>query len=210
MRQLGFSYRSAWPIKHKIMEAMHLREDRRELTGRVAMDDAYLGGELSGGKAGRGSQNKVPFVAALQTTHGGHPALACPRQQPHTEQEVAIFAASHIAPSATVVSDGLWRSCATTTVGAEHERHFTGGDKGSVRLLRFNAVNTLLGNLKNAISGTYHAVGFAQYAHRYLAKFWYRFNSRFNIKTILPRLHTALLTAPPSSESLLQAAGISL
>jgi hypothetical protein len=108
MRQLGVSYRSAWLMKHKIMEAMRLREDRRELTGRVEIDDAYLGGELSGGKAGRGSENKVPFVAAVQTTPSGQPVLACLRQQPHTEEEVAIFAASHIAPSATVVSDGLW------------------------------------------------------------------------------------------------------
>ena len=37
MRQLGVSYRSAWLMKHKIMEAMRLREDRRELSGRVEM-----------------------------------------------------------------------------------------------------------------------------------------------------------------------------
>ena len=43
MRQLGVSYRTAWLIKHKIMEAMRLREDRRELSGRVEIDDAYLG-----------------------------------------------------------------------------------------------------------------------------------------------------------------------
>jgi len=40
MRQLGVSYRSAWLVKHKIMEAMRLREDRRELDGRVEIDDA--------------------------------------------------------------------------------------------------------------------------------------------------------------------------
>ena len=38
MRQLGVCYRSAWLIKHKIMEAMRLRESGRELTGRVEMD----------------------------------------------------------------------------------------------------------------------------------------------------------------------------
>ena len=40
MRQLGVSYRSAWQMKHKIIEAMRLREDRRELSGRVEIDDA--------------------------------------------------------------------------------------------------------------------------------------------------------------------------
>jgi len=79
-------------MKHKILEAMRVREDRRELDGRVEIDDAYLGGELVGGARGRGSDNKVPIVVAVQTTAAGHPVLACLRQQPHTEQEVAVFA----------------------------------------------------------------------------------------------------------------------
>ena len=68
-------------MKHKIMEAMRRREERRELDGRVEIDDAYLGGERIGGKPGRGSENKVPIVAAVQTTPegaagGGVPAPA--------------------------------------------------------------------------------------------------------------------------------------
>jgi len=39
------------------------REDCYRLSGTVQMDDACLGGERSGGKAGRGSENKVPFVS---------------------------------------------------------------------------------------------------------------------------------------------------
>ena len=92
-----------------------------------------------------------------------------------------MFAAAHIATSATVVSDGLWCFRATTIIGAEHERIVTGGGKASVKLPQFKAVNTLLGNLKTAISGTYHAFDFAKYAHRYLAEFQYRFNRRFNM-----------------------------
>ena len=60
MRQLGVSYRTAWLMKHKIMQAMLVRERGRELDGRVEMDDAFLGGQRSGGKTGRGSENKVP------------------------------------------------------------------------------------------------------------------------------------------------------
>jgi ribosomal protein L37AE/L43A len=209
MRQLGVSYRSAWLVKHKIMEAMRLREGRRELDGRVEMDDAYLGGERLGGKAGRGSENKVPIVAAVQTTPQGRPVVACLRQQPHTEEEVAVFAATHLATSATVVSDGLWCFRATTFVGAGHERIVTGGGKASVKLPQFRAVNTLLGDLKTAINGTYHAFAFAKYAHRYLPEFQYRFNRRFNMKTLLPRLLAALVGAPPSSERQLRAAEVS-
>ena len=136
MRQLGVCYRSAWLLKHKIMEAMRLREAPRELSGRVEIDDAYLGGERSGGKTGRGSENKVPFVAAVQTTASGHPLFACLRQQPHTTEQVAVFAAQHIAPSASVVTDGLWCFRATTIVGAAHERVVTGGGKEGSSLIR--------------------------------------------------------------------------
>ncbi|MGZ5397792.1 MAG: transposase, partial [Mycobacterium sp.] len=69
--------------------------------------------------------------------------------------------------------------------------------------------NTLLGNLKTAISGTYHAFGFAKYAHRYLAEFQYRFNRRFNMCTILRRLLKALVAAPAAPERSLRLAEVS-
>jgi hypothetical protein len=50
---------------------------------------------------------------------------------------MAAFAASHIAPSATVVSDGLWCFGAATLIGAEHERIVTGDGKASVALPQF-------------------------------------------------------------------------
>lgn len=75
MRQLGVSYPTAWLMKHKIMEAMRLQEAPRQLHGRVEMDDAYLGGERSGGKTGRGSENKVPFVRPCK------PSVTVPRTE---------------------------------------------------------------------------------------------------------------------------------
>ena len=207
-RQLGLSYRSAWLMKHKILEAMRLAELDRELDGRIEIDDAYFGGEFSGGKTGRGTDNKVPFVAAVQTSGEGRPLYACLSPQPPTSEAMAAFAARHIAASATVVSDGLWCFRAATVVGAEHERIVTGGGKASMKLAQFKAVNTLLGNLKTAIRGTYHAFDFAKYAHRYLAEFQFRFNRRFNMKTILPRLLQSLLAAPPSPEHWLRTAEV--
>ena len=52
----------------------------------------------------------------------------------------------------------------------------------------FLAVNTILGNLKTALAGTYHAFGFVKYAHRYLAQVQYLFNRRFDLRAILIRL----------------------
>ena len=208
MRHLGVCYKSAWLIKHKLMEVMRVREDTRQLDGRVEMDDAYLGGELVGGKPGRGSQNKVPFIAAVQTTPDGHPQVACFAQQPFTTEGVGAFAAKSLAPSATVVSDGLWCFRGVTLVGADHEPTVTGGSAASVKLPQFKAINTLLGNLKTALSGTYHAFDFVKYAHRYLAEAQYRFNRRFNLASILPRLLRAASVTTPRNAQFIRAAEV--
>ncbi len=42
MRHLGVCYKTAWLVKHKLMEVMRRREDDRQLDGRVEIDDAYL------------------------------------------------------------------------------------------------------------------------------------------------------------------------
>ena len=72
------------------------------LLRRVELDDAYLGGERSGGKRGRGSQNKVPFIAAVQTTDDGKPVVACFAQVPLTRQAVEQFIAKSLVRPLTV------------------------------------------------------------------------------------------------------------
>ena len=195
-RHLGVCYKTAWLLKHKLMEVMRLREDSRQLTGRVEIDDAYLGGERSGGKRGRGSQNKVSFIAAVQTTESGQAVLVCFAKLPFTKQAVADFAAKSLMRPLTVVSDGLACFTATQDAGV-HEQIVTGGGKASAKLPQFKAVNTVLSNLKTALGGTYHAFDFAKYAHRYLAESQYRFNRRFDLSGILVRLmHSTALTSP--------------
>lgn len=184
-RHLGVRYKAAWLIKHKLLQVMVLREDTRRLTGRVAVDDAYLGGHLPGGKSGRGSENKVSFVAAVQTTAAGHPLLACLKKLDFTKEAIGQWAGKSLCASAQVVSDGLSCFQAVTVVGASHNATVTGGGAASVKLPQFRAVNTLLGKLQTALSGTYHSFNFAKYGHRYLGEVQYRFNRRFDLSTIL-------------------------
>jgi hypothetical protein len=195
-RHLGVCYKTAWLMKHKLMEVMRLREDARQLDGRVEIDDAYLGGERPEGKRGRGSENKVAFIAAVQTTDQGQAQYVCFSPQPFTTEAVAIFAAKSLATSAQVISDGLRCFGAVKIIGAEHERIVTGGGPRSVKLPQFKAINTVLGNLKTALSGTYHAFDFVKYAHRYLAEA----QCRFILAITLARLvHAASLTLPRST-----------
>ena len=205
-RHLGVCYKTAWLLKHKLMEVMRQREDSRQLDGRVEIDDAYLGGERSGGKSGRGSENKIPFIAAVQTTPDGQPLYACFAKQPFTTEAVAVWAVKSLATSAHVVSDGLWCFRGVKIIGAEHERTVTGSGKASAKLPQFKAINTLLGNLKTALSGTYHAFDFAKYAHRYLAEAQYGFNRRFNLASILARLLRAASVTLPQPAPLIRLA----
>ena len=208
MRHLGVSYRTAWLIKHKLMETMLQREAGRRLCGRVEIDDAYLGGERSGGKSGRGSENKVAFVAAVQTTDDGRAVRACLSPRPFTKEAVADFMGQSLALPLTLVSDGLACFTVAPAFGAAHERIITGGGSASARLPQFRAVNTLLSNLKTALAGTYHAVKFAKYAHRYLAEFQYRFNRRFDLRHILGRLATAAAQTPPQPRRVIRLAEV--
>jgi hypothetical protein len=202
-RHLGVRYTTAWLLKHKLMQVMVDREATRTLEGRVEIDDAYLGGQLIGGKSGRGSENKVSFLAAVQTTPDGRPLYACMCKMPFTKEAVAAWAQQSLSASAEVVSDGLACFQAVTCTGATHRRTVTGGGSSSAKLAQFRAINTLLGNLKTAFSGTYHAFDFQKYAHRYLAEVQYRFNRRFDLREILNRLlRAAVLTRPNPERSL--------
>ena len=205
-RHLGVRYKTAWLLKHKPMQVMTVREESRQLDGRIEIDDAYLGGELPGGKSGRGSENKVPFIAAVQTTETGHPLFVCLTKLEFTKDAIAQWAKQSLCASANVISDGLWCFRAVTQSGAAHERTVTGGGPACVKLEQFRAVNTLLGNLKTTFSGTYHAFDFAKYAHRYLAEFQYRFNRRFDLSVILVRLLRASSVTSPHPERLIRAA----
>ena len=68
------TYKTAWLVKHKLLQTMLLREEPRHLDERVEIDDAYLGGERTGHiYGGRGLCGKTAFVAAVQTSADGQP-----------------------------------------------------------------------------------------------------------------------------------------
>jgi len=202
-RQLGVSYPTAWMIKHKISQAMHLVEQDRQLTGRIEMDDAYLGGELSGGKPGRGSENKTPFVVAVESLRG-KPHRVCLAAVPHRLKSVAEFCGAHVVRPATIVSDGLACFVASEQAGV-HEPIVTGGGRTSAQDERFHGVNVFLGNLKSALTGTYRAFKFNKYAHRYFAEFQFRINHREDLPEILAKTLAAVVSAPPTPEGRLRA-----
>lgn len=187
-RQVGVSYPTAWLMHHKIMTAMARREAVHRLSGTVQIDDAYLGGERVGGKPGRGSENKVPFVAAVSLNDQGNPVYVKLAPVPgFTSQAISKWAKSNLAPGTSVLSDGLGCFAAVIDAGCTHQAVVVGQRKPR-DLPQFKWVNTVLGNLKTMLSGAYKAFKYTKYADHYLGAFAYRFNRRFDLADLVVRL----------------------
>lgn len=209
MRQLGVCYATAWTLKHKIMQAMTEREASRQLHGFVQIDDAYLGGERNGGKPGRGSENKQPFVIAVSTDATlEHPTFAVIEPVRSFDNDaLRDWAARRLAPDAEAYTDGLACFRRIEEAGHAHTVLVTGGGRAATQAQGAHWVNVLLGNVKRAISGCYHAIRQAKYARRYLAEAAYRFNRRFHLAAMLPRLLRTMVLCKPCAEPSLRATG---
>ncbi len=197
MRQIGVSYNTAWSVKQKIMQAMKERDDRKPLSGLIQLDDVYWGGERRGGKPGRGSENKTPFVAAVALNEDHHPiAMNLQVVQGFRSDAIERWAKKRLTPGSLVYSDGLACFSAVLGAGCHHYCIVTGGGPQSVTREEFTWVNTMIGNVKKAIHGAYHAIN-PKHLPRYLAEFCYRFNRRFDLQAMMPRfLHVAARTPP--------------
>ena len=207
-RRLGVTQTTAWKIKHKLAQVMMERDATKQLSGRVELDDAYLGGERTGGKRGRGAPGKTPFVAAVETTPEGKPVrLKLRRVASFCSHAISVFAKRSLDPSCAVVSDGLACFGAVTKAGCAHEVIITGSGAAAARTPGFKWVNTALGNIKAAIVGTYRAID-QKHVPRYLAEFEYRFNRRYDLAAMMPRLLWAGVRTTPMPYRLLKLADV--
>ena len=197
-RRLGVKRQTAWLVRHKLMRAMGAREAARpKLSGRVEVDDAYLGGERSGGKRGRGAAGKTPVVAAVETTPERRPErLRLTVVRGFRKKEVEGLAKRDFAPGSDVVSDGLSCWPAVAKAGCSHRPMVTGSGKRAATWTPFRWVNTCLGDIKTAVAGTYHHVS-PKHARHYLASFAYRFNRRYQLDSIVERLAWAAVHTGP-------------
>ena len=76
-----------------------------------------------------------------------------------------------------------------------HRAIRTSSGPGAARVASFKWVNTTLGNIKSAITGTYRKID-PDHAERYLASFSWRYNRRHQLQTTIPRfVHGAARTS---------------
>ena len=114
------------------------------------------------------------------------------------ESKPAAEARNTLEPGSRVVSDeapsfnyARWNHL------AEHQAIVTDGGKQSCEIPQLKAINTVLGNLKTAITGTHHAFKIAKYADRYPAQYQYRLNRRFKLDALMQSLIGAASACKP-------------
>ena len=160
---------------------MARREGEKPPSGRVGMDDAHPGGVRSGGRRGRGAPGRTPFTAAVSTTPEGRPRKARP----------------------VPVRGFRKRGTALGDAGRNHRAIRTGSGRGAARMAPFKRINTSLGNIKSAITGTYRKPG-PDHAERHPAGFARRCNRRHHPRTMIPGLpHSAARARPTPYHALI-------
>lgn len=204
-RQVGVAPNTGAMLCHKLAQVMKERDESKPLSSNIEIDDAYWGGKKKG-KRGRGSENKTPFLAAVEKNEMGHPKfIKLSVVSAFKKDELKRWSRKHLKTEANVLSDGLNCFLGIKEAGFKHSAVIVGNSRDPLKAAPFNWVNTVIGNLKSALAGTYHKIS-SMHLPRHLATFQYRFNRRFVLGDMIKRLAFVSLRTIPMPGRLLKLA----
>ena len=176
-RVLGFgSYETAWAWLHKLRRAM-VRPGRDLLTGRVEVDETYIGGR-SIGRDGRGTLKDLVVVAIesqVEPRRLGRVRLAHVPQA--TIADLCGFIDMSVAKGSTIHTDGSNAYVPIVGYGYKHTatNRVKSPDPAHVAMPGVHRVASLL---KRWIAGTFHQGISTKHLDYYLDEFTFRFNRR--------------------------------
>lgn len=84
------------------------------------MMPTYLGGERTGGKSGRGSENKTAFVVAVEMHEGRPYRVRFDPVSGFTYSALETWASRALAPGCVIASDGLLGFTVLSQMGFTH------------------------------------------------------------------------------------------
>jgi len=174
------SYPTAWAMLHRLRSVL-VRPGRDRLTGTVEVDETYIGGEepgLPGGRA-KGKKALVGIAIELKQPRGyGRCRMAILRDG--SAGSLHPFVTDHVAPGATVITDGWQGYRGIDKLGYTHQPRSqraarARGDDPDELLPGVHRVASLA---KRWLLGTHQ--GSVDIAHLpgYLNEFVFRFNRR--------------------------------
>ena len=174
----GFgNYQTAWAWLHKLRSTM-ICTGRKKLTGRVEVDETYVGGKKSGAR-GRGAEGKTLVLVAVEGSalKLGRVRFRC--VDAADASNIETFVSDYVSPGTTVVTDGLSSYSKLQTLGFEHRPYVlsTGGEAARKELDHIHLVISLL---KRWLIGTHQGAISIDHLQAYLDEFAFRFNRRLS------------------------------
>src|SRR3954466_14403359 len=175
-RVLGLkSYKTAWTWLHKLRRAM-VRPDRDRLTGRVEVDETYLGG-LEEGVRGRQTESKALIIVAAQEDGPGIGRIRMRRIGDASAASLVSFIEVSVEAGSVVHTDGWLGYEPVGSKGYGHDVTFLKGNKETPSEL-MPRVHRVISLLKRWLMGTHQGAVSLEHLDYYLDEFTFRFNRR--------------------------------
>ena len=175
-RVLGLkSYETAWTWLHKLRRAM-IRPGRDLLTGRVEVDESYLGG-LEEGLRGRQAEEKALIIVAVEEDGKGIGRIRLRQIPDASAASLEGFLLESIVPGSLIHSDGWKGYSGVIAQGYLHEVTVIKGSKKTASEL-LPHVHRVISLLKRWLMGTHQGAVSHKHLDYYLDEFTFRFNRR--------------------------------
>jgi transposase-like protein/ribosomal protein L37AE/L43A len=194
---LGLSnYRFAWTWLHKLRRAM-VRPRRDRLSGKIEVDESYVGG-FETGVRGRKTKKKTLIVVAAQEEGKGIGRIRMKRIPDASSQSLHPFIEESIEPGSVIHTDGWEGYSGLETKGYIHEITTLRNQKESASIL-LPRVHRVVSLLKRWLMGTHQGAVSYKHLDYYLDEFTFRFNrrtSRYRGKLFYRLMQQAVVTEP--------------
>lgn len=175
-RVLGLKkYETAWTMLHKLRRAM-VRPGRDLLTGRVEVDESYIGGEEEG-LPGRLNLKKALVVVAAQEDGPGTGRIRMRQVIDASAESLIPFIRDSVQPGSIVHTDGWLGYLPVERNGYQHEVTFLKGKRKTPSEL-MPRVHRVISLLKRWLLGTHQGAVSQKHLDYYLDEFTFRFNRR--------------------------------
>lgn len=175
-RILGLgSYRTAWAWLHRIRRAM-VRPGRDRLSGKVEVDETYMGGPEEGVR-GRKTEKKTLIVVAAQEDGKRIGRIRMKRISDVSSQSLHPFVEESIEPGSIIHTDGWEGYSGLETKGYIHDTTILRKRRKSASDL-LPRVHHVVSLLKRWLMGTHHGAVSYEHIDYYLDEFTFRFNRR--------------------------------